>query len=106
VKILFDQGTPAPLRHHLPGHTIVTAYENGWQTLRNGELLAQAQAEAFQVVVTTDQNCRHQQTIRGRKIAVVILGSTSWPKLQTHISSIALAIDSAIAGEFSFVDVT
>ena len=26
MKILFDQGTPAPLRHLLAGHTVCTAY--------------------------------------------------------------------------------
>jgi len=27
MKILFDQGTPAPLRHALAGHSFSTAYE-------------------------------------------------------------------------------
>jgi hypothetical protein len=27
MKILFDQGTPAPLRHALTGHEVVTAHE-------------------------------------------------------------------------------
>jgi len=29
MKILFDQGTPAPLRRLLAGHSISTAYEMG-----------------------------------------------------------------------------
>ena len=33
MKILFDQGTPVPLRKLLPDHSIITAYERGWQTL-------------------------------------------------------------------------
>jgi hypothetical protein len=37
VRILFDQGTPVPLMEQLPGHTIETAYQKGWSTLRNGE---------------------------------------------------------------------
>jgi hypothetical protein len=27
LRTLFDQGTPAPLRQYLPGHTIATAFE-------------------------------------------------------------------------------
>ena len=29
VRILFDQGTPAPLRDHLTGHSVDTAFERG-----------------------------------------------------------------------------
>lgn len=43
MKILFDQGTPAPLRRHLPGHEITTAYEEGWSGLSNGDLLKAAE---------------------------------------------------------------
>jgi hypothetical protein len=39
MLVLFDQGTPVPLRDFLPGHTIRTAAEMGWTTLENGQLL-------------------------------------------------------------------
>ena len=29
----------APLRHALTGHSVTTAFEKGWSTLENGELL-------------------------------------------------------------------
>lgn len=47
MKVLFDQGTPVPLRRFLAAHEIVTAFELGWGTLQNGELLRAAEAEAF-----------------------------------------------------------
>ena len=56
MKVLFDQGTPAPLRRALSAHAVETAYERGWSTLQNGELIAAAEAAAFQVLVTTDKN--------------------------------------------------
>ena len=46
VRILFDQGTPAPLRDHLTGHSVDTAFERGWSNLRNGTLLDRADAIA------------------------------------------------------------
>lgn len=58
MKVLFDQGTPVPLREFLSGHEVSTAYELGWSTLRNGELLAMAEAGGFQVFVTSDTNLR------------------------------------------------
>jgi hypothetical protein len=35
VKVLFDQGTPAPLRDYLVACQVFTAYELGWSTLEN-----------------------------------------------------------------------
>jgi hypothetical protein len=49
VRVLFDQGTPVPLRHALAGHSISTAYELGWATLKNGELLRSAEEKGFEV---------------------------------------------------------
>jgi len=33
--VLFDQGTPVPLRELLSRHSIDTAYERGWETFAN-----------------------------------------------------------------------
>jgi hypothetical protein len=37
VRVLFDQGTPVPIRKHLNVHHVVSAFEQGWLTLRKGE---------------------------------------------------------------------
>lgn len=66
MRILFDQGTPAPLRKFLPNHEVVTAYEQGWSTLKNGDLIAAAEAEGFEIFVTTDSNIAYQQKLSGR----------------------------------------
>ena len=54
MRVLFDQGTPVPLRNYLTEHRVATAVEMGWSTLSNGELLDAAEKE-FDVLVTTDQ---------------------------------------------------
>lgn len=72
VKILFDQGTPAPLRRSLKQHTVATAYELGWTDLDNGRLLAAAESE-FDALVTTDKNLRYQQNLAGRRLAILVL---------------------------------
>jgi hypothetical protein len=98
VRILFDQGTPVPLRNHLPGHTVATAFEKGWSTLRNGELLTKAEAE-FDLLVTTDRNLPHQQNLVGRKLAIVILPTTSWPRLRVVAAQIAEFVGATQTGE-------
>jgi hypothetical protein len=62
VRILFDQGTPAPLRLYLVSHQVSTAYEMGWSKLSNGKLLDAAE-NAFELFITTDQNRRYQQDL-------------------------------------------
>jgi predicted nuclease of predicted toxin-antitoxin system len=76
MRILFDQGTPVPLRDHLPGHIIETAFELGWSTLENGILLAAAE-DSFDLLITTDQKLRYQQNLVGRKLPRFLLLSTA-----------------------------
>ena len=67
MLILFDNGTPAPLRHALKGHIVVEAIERGWDRLVTGELIAAAEAEGFDLLLTTDKNIRYQQNLTGQK---------------------------------------
>jgi len=99
MRILFDQGTPVPLKQHLSGHHVETAYELGWSRLTNGELLAAAETR-FDVLVTTDRKLRYQQSLSGRKLAVLVLPTTSWPKLEGQVQSIVSALSSLKQGEY------
>jgi len=99
MKILFDQGTPAPLRNELAGHEVATAAEMGWAELSNGQLLSSAES-AFELLITTDKNLRYQQNLSGRRLAILVLPTTSWPKIQRHLAQIAQAVGQMQPGEF------
>ena len=98
MRILLDQGAPAPLRRALAHHSVATAYEKGWDKLTNGELLAAAE-ESFDLFITTDQNLRYQQNLTGRRLAILVLPTTSWPRLQPHAAAIATAVLALRPGE-------
>jgi hypothetical protein len=66
MRILFDQGTPAPLIAFLIGHVVDKVRAMGWDTLPNGDLLTAAEAAGFEVLITTDKNLRYQQNLTGR----------------------------------------
>ena len=104
MKVLFDHGTPAPLRHTLTNHTVSTAYERGWSGLKNGELIGAAEAGEFDVLVTTDKNLRYQQNLSGRSLAIVVLWTTSWPKIQKALPRVQAAVDTATKGSYTEVD--
>ena len=92
MKILFDQGAPQPLRRHLPQHVVDTAFERGWSHLSNGDLLNAAEQDDYQLLITTDQNLRYQQSLGGRQLAILVLLSTSWPLIRLRIADIHAAI--------------
>ena len=103
MRVLFDQGTPVPLRKALSNHSVSTAYELGWATLKNGELLSSAEAEGFEVLVPTDTNLRYQQDLSIRKIAIIVLSTTSWPRIRVVLENVTLAVSSASVASYAEV---
>ena len=93
MRILLDQGTPAPLRRHLRRHAVDTAFERRWSSLRNGELLDRAEADGYELLITTDQNLRHQQNLADRRLAIMVLLAASWPRIQSRVDDIQVAVD-------------
>ena len=105
MRILFDQGTPVPLRELLPRHEVSTAYERGWSKLTNGELLDAAEREGYALLVTTDSNLRFQQNLGGRALAIVVLLSPSWPRIRQASAAVLAAIEAASPGSYSEVPI-
>ena len=105
MLILFDNGTPAPLRYALKGHVVVEAIERGWDRLVNGELIAAAEAAGFEVLLTTDKNMRYQPSLTGRKIAFVVVGNQQWPTLRHYVERVVAAVNAATPGSYFEVDI-
>jgi len=105
MLILFDNGTPAPLRHALKGHVVVEAIERGWDRLLNGDLIAPAEAAGFEVLLTTDKNMRYQQDLKGRRIAFVVIGNQQWPTLRRYTERVVAAVNAAIPGSYAEIDI-
>ena len=105
MKILFDHGTPAPLRHHLREHSVDRSAERGWELLENGELIRRAEEDGYEVIVTTDQSMRHQQNLAGRRLAIVVLLSTAWPRVRHRTAEIRGAVEEARPGGFKEVSI-
>jgi hypothetical protein len=105
MRILFDQATPVPIRPYLEGHTVRTAAQEGWDRLKNGELLTAAEQAGFDLLLTTDKNMLYQQNLAGRKIAIVILGQQQWPQLRPHILRVIEAVNAAVPGSYAEVEI-
>lgn len=94
-----------PIRRYLPTHQVVTAFEQGWSTLRNGELLSAAETAGFDVLLTTDTKLRYQLNLANRAIAVVVLGKARWPRIKPELARVAAAVDSATPGSYTEVEI-
>lgn len=105
MKILFDNGTPKPIALELPGHEVSLARRIGWHELRNGELLAKAEAAGFDVLLTTDKNLRYQQNLSGRRISIVVLGNSQWPEVRLHLARVVAAVLTVASGDYVEVEI-
>ena len=105
MRILFDQGVPVAIRDALQGHAVRTANEQSWSALLNGDLLRVAEEAGFDVLLTTDTSLPHQQTLKGRKLSVVIINKNRWILIKPKISEIVAAVSSAIQGTYSVVEI-
>jgi hypothetical protein len=105
MRILFDHVTPAGIARFLAGHTVIKAKDCGWDTLSNGDLLAEAERAGFDLLLTADKSIRHQQNLTGRRMAPVVLSTPRWPVVRSHIEKIAAAINAAAPGSYVEVDI-
>lgn len=100
MKILFDQGTPVPLRRTLHPHLVDTAAERQWSQLDNGDLIKKAEDHGYDAMITTDQNIGYQQNLSGRKIRLLVLKTTSWPKIQIKARDIKNTLEDMDEGSY------
>ncbi len=105
MLVLFDHSVPAPLSPYLIGHSVTEAKTRGWDTLSNGDLLAEAERAGFDVFVTADKNIQYQQNLSGRRIAMVVLSTPQWPLVRLHTDKIVAAVNAAKSGSYAQVQI-
>ena len=51
-------------------------------------------------MVTTDKNIKHQQNLKARKIALVVLEHSQWPMVKLVAEAIVSAVNAAAPGGY------
>lgn len=105
MRILFDHSTPGGIAGSLLGHEVTEAIERGWHRISNGDLLKVAEAAGFDLLLTTDKRIRYQQNLTGRKIAIVVLGNSTWRIVRLYLDRIAVAVNEATPGSYAEVEI-
>jgi len=106
LRILLDHSVPAPLRNSLAHHEVRTKAQEGWDTLKNDDLLAVAEA-AFDVCDLRPEHrlsAESQQNLRGRQIAIVAINTNASPVIGNDPGMVVQAIDRATPGNFQTVN--
>src|SRR5258708_35590953 len=104
LRVLFKKSVLYGPRHFLSQHQVETLEDHGWARITNGELLKTAEAAGFEVMVTADQNIVYQQSLQGRKIALVVLGSNIWPIVRNYEPAIRARVATAVPGSYAFIE--
>ncbi|MEA5421145.1 DUF5615 family PIN-like protein [Spirulina sp. CCNP1310] len=101
MRILLDECAPRPLKREIPDYEIHTVVEMGWSGKKNGELLRLMNQNGFTILLTTDQNLRHQQNLNQAGVAVIVLVSRSnrLPDLLPLMPNARTAISTIKAGQ-------
>jgi PIN like domain len=101
MRILLDECAPRPLKRELADYEIRTVVEMGWSGKKNGELLRLMSQEGFTILLTTDQNLRHQQNLQQAGVAVVVLiaPSNRLPDLIPLIPNTRNVLNTITSGE-------
>lgn len=75
IRVLIDECLPKQLKRWLaeidPNLEIQTIKDAGWEGMKNGILLREANGK-FDVLVTADKNMHHQQNFVGLDIPVLV----------------------------------
>ena len=80
-------------------------YELGWSTLQNGDLINQSEKKGFDLLITTDQNLKYQQNLTDRQISIMVLNTTSWPRIKLSLAKISEVIENLSASSYTEINI-
>lgn len=71
MRILLDNNIHIDLAKDFTAHDTAHCRDLGWQQLANGSLVREA-SKTFDIMITVDKNMRHQTSLAGVDLAVVV----------------------------------
>jgi hypothetical protein len=104
MRILFDQESTVPIRPFLSGHEVRTAFQEGWDRLRNGDLLHAAENAGFD-----SADHRQEHALSARRIKPPDRdhrsGQATMAGASANISRVIEAVDAAKPGAYEEVEI-
>jgi predicted nuclease of predicted toxin-antitoxin system len=105
--VLLDEGVPRHLARPLDAAGFsTTPYPNAWKQMANGELLARAEEQGFDVLVTNDRNIYAQQNLQGRRLSIVVLPTNLRRHIMDRASDVVDTIKRIEPGQYVVMEPT
>lgn len=104
MRVILDEGVPPELAHCLTGHEISTVKIQGWRGTKNGKLLDLIEGAGFEALVTNDKRMEHENNLRLRPFATLVLSVSNWNIIRERLADIQMALDQAQPGTVRTVD--
>jgi hypothetical protein len=101
-RVLLDENIHQAAFRLFPEFETKTVGFMQWNGISNGKLLALADGQ-FDVLITADKNIPYQQSLSGRKIAVLVINSGRLDYIEAHLANIINAIKSLRSGTFHVI---
>jgi hypothetical protein len=64
-----------------------------------------AEESGLDLLLTTDKRIRYQQNLMDRKIAILVLGNSTWRIVRLYLDRIALAVNEASPGSYAEAEI-
>lgn len=108
MKVLLDRCVPKRLTFDLVGFDSVHASDVSWGGVSNGALTRAASEGGFAVLVTVDQDMRHQTNIEGLEVGVLVIEALNnrLSTLRAGLDNIQSAIPRVMPGEYLMLKLT
>lgn len=96
IRVLIDECLPRQLvqllKESKPDWTVQSVQGAGWESMKNGVLLKEANGK-FDVLVTADKNMHHQQNFVGLDISVLVFPTNRAKLVRAGVNALTQSIE-------------
>ena len=106
MKLLLDENLPVRLKYRFSKEIeVATVNENGWNAIKNGELLQLKVSHGFDILITAYRNLHYQQNLQkyGIVVMLVISNDNRYHTLREYIPLIEKELPPKI--EFGIIEI-
>lgn len=105
MLVRLDNGAPRGLARLLDGHSVEGARVRGWEELAKRRVARRSRASGLRSPGDDGQNIRYQQNLKARKISLVVLEHSQWPRVKLVADKVVAAVNTAHPGSYVEVEV-
>jgi predicted nuclease of predicted toxin-antitoxin system len=106
VKVVVDEGVPRQLVGALRDAGLdAHRFKTDWKQITNGALIAEVEFAGFDVLITNDKNMANQQSLKGKRLAVVALPTNKRSIVMERVDDIVDTVKSARSGDHVIIGI-